>query len=106
MSHKNNDAFSTFIGKNNDCYIFQINLTTSWNYNNFKDSPLHVSTSEPNCPEFYRSESVYFHLNPTIQDWFNNYNSPYSIDYNLDSRQWILEIFDVDVAILYKITYG
>jgi len=69
-----------------------------------KDSQVWYSSEEPDCYYYYDSMHYYF-LHPTLADWFVENNGTYKLYYCVITGKWVIEIDDLSLSILFKLTF-
>ena len=70
-----------------------------------KESQILTSDVEPNTTYYYFHAMNYFYLAPKLSQWFDDIDAEYRIYFDHLLNTWILEIYDIAVAVLYKLTF-
>ncbi len=73
----------------------------SWN-NQLSD--IFCSNNEPDCYSYLHSMH-YYSLNPVFDLWFKENNGGYALFWSDVSSSWFLEIYDIAISVLFKLTF-
>lgn len=71
-----------------------------------RSSHLHYSFDEPSNIIYYRFNSIFIYLRDDIQGFFEFYQSSPSIYWDDQKERWFIEIFDRNIALMFKLTFG
>src|SRR5271168_1047715 len=75
----------------------------SWN-NEISD--ILCSNNEPDCGYSYPLLMHYYYLNPIFDQWFQENGGEYGLFWCDTSSSWFLEIFDIHLSVLFKLSFN